>query len=33
MITGPTFEEMLHPEKIDPEIRQRALDALKNNPA
>jgi cysteine synthase A len=32
MITGPTFEEMLHPEKIDPEIRQRALDALKNNP-
>lgn len=32
MITGPTFEEMLHPEKIDPEIRAKALAALKENP-
>lgn len=32
MITGPTFEEMLHPEKIAPEIRQRALQARVNNP-
>jgi len=32
MITGPTFEEMLHPEKMDPEIRAKAIDALKNNP-
>lgn len=32
MITGPTFEEMLHPHKIDPSTRAKALDALKNNP-
>ncbi len=32
MITGPTFEEMLHPEKIAPEIRARALAALKDDP-
>lgn len=32
MITGPTFEEMLHPEKIDAKIRSRALHALKNDP-
>ncbi len=32
MITGPTFEEMLHPEKIAPDIRQRALAARKNDP-
>lgn len=32
MVTGPTFEEMLHPEKINPVVRQKALDALKNNP-
>ena len=25
MITGPTFEEMLHPQKIDPRIRAQAL--------
>ena len=30
-IYGPTFEEMLHPEKIKPEIRQRALRALKED--
>ncbi len=28
---GPTYEEMLHPEKIDPEIRQKALIAKKEN--
>jgi cysteine synthase len=32
MITGPTFEEMLHPQKIDPAIRQRALQALQDDP-
>jgi cysteine synthase len=32
MITGPTFEEMLHPDKIDPEIRADALKALKEDP-
>lgn len=32
MILGPTFDEMLHPEKIDPEIRARAIKALKENP-
>ncbi len=31
-IYGPTFEEMLHPEKIDPVIRKKALNALKNDP-
>lgn len=28
---GPTYEEMLHPEKIDPEVRQKAIKALKEN--
>jgi cysteine synthase len=32
MITGPTFEEMLHPHKIDPEIRADAIKALKDDP-
>jgi len=32
MITGPTFEEMLHPEKISPEIRERAQKARHENP-
>ena len=32
MITGPTFEEMLHPHKIDPAIRERALKARVNDP-
>ena len=27
MITGPTFEEMLHPHKIPATIRQKALAA------
>jgi cysteine synthase A len=32
MITGPTFEEMLHPHTIAPDIRQRALAAKDANP-
>lgn len=32
MITGPTFEEMLHPQKIDPRIRRDALRALRGDP-
>ena len=32
MITGPTFEEMLHPHKIAPEIRAEAVKALKDDP-
>ena len=32
MITGPTFEEMLHPYKIDPQIRKRALQACIDDP-
>lgn len=32
MITGPTFEEMLHPGKIAPEIRAKALKARIENP-
>lgn len=28
---GPTYEEMLHPETINPELRKRALGALKEN--
>jgi cysteine synthase len=32
MITGPTFAEMLHPYKIVPEIRARALRALDEAP-
>lgn len=32
MITGPTFEEMLHPNKIAPAIREKALQALKADP-
>ena len=32
MITGPTFEEMLHPETIDSDIRQQAITALKDSP-
>ncbi len=32
LITGPTFEEMLHPEKIDPAIRQQALRAREEDP-
>ncbi len=32
MIYGPTFEEMLHPERIAPEVRTRALEALEKAP-
>lgn len=32
MITGPTFEEMLHPNKIDPETRARALEMARVDP-
>ncbi|MFZ5651816.1 MAG: PLP-dependent cysteine synthase family protein [Bacillota bacterium] len=28
---GPTYEEMLHPEKMDPGVREKALKALKEN--
>ncbi|MEZ4666728.1 MAG: pyridoxal-phosphate dependent enzyme [Anaerolineae bacterium] len=32
MITGPTFEEMLHPQRISPDIRAKALEAQHSNP-
>ena len=32
MITGPTFEEMLHPQKIDPQIRAKALRMRTEDP-
>jgi cysteine synthase A len=32
LITGPTFEEMLHPEKIDPAVRKRALEMRSKDP-
>lgn len=32
LIWGPTFEEMLNPETIRPDIRKQALNALENNP-
>lgn len=32
MITGPTFEEMLHPQTIAPETRKKALDARVSDP-
>jgi cysteine synthase A len=32
LIYGPTFEEMLHPSKIKREIREKALEAAKNDP-
>lgn len=32
MITGPTFEEMLHPQKINPAIRAQAVAALDADP-
>lgn len=32
MILGPTFEEMLHPQKIDPQIREQANIARKEAP-
>ncbi|MDZ4764619.1 MAG: pyridoxal-phosphate dependent enzyme [Chloroflexota bacterium] len=32
VITGPTFEEMLHPHKIDPNVRAQALHAKRTDP-
>ena len=32
MVTGPSFEEMLHPQTIDPAIRAEALAALQADP-
>ncbi len=32
LITGPTFEEMLHPDKVDPAIRSKALRARSEDP-
>src|SRR5579859_1339826 len=32
MITGPTFEEMLHPQRIDPATRAKATAAHQNAP-
>ena len=32
MVTGPTFEEMLHPQKIDPALRADAVAALTADP-
>lgn len=32
IILGPTFEEMLHPAKIAPEVRQRALQMMARDP-
>ena len=32
MVTGPTFAEMLHPDRIDPAIRAQAAEALKADP-
>ncbi len=31
-VIGPTFEEMLHPEKIDPKIREKAIEVSKKDP-
>ncbi|MBN1936330.1 MAG: pyridoxal-phosphate dependent enzyme [Anaerolineae bacterium] len=32
LIIGPTFEEMLHPDKIDPQVRARALHMKTQDP-
>ncbi|MGB9724446.1 MAG: PLP-dependent cysteine synthase family protein [Chloroflexia bacterium] len=32
MVLGPTFEEMLHPDRIPPEIRARALELRESDP-
>ena len=32
LVTGPTFEEMLHPEKIDPKVRKAARKARDEDP-
>ena len=31
-ILGPTFDEMLHPNTIDPQVRQRAVQAMQDDP-
>lgn len=31
LVYGPTFEEMLHPERIDPNVRERALKAFQED--
>ena len=31
-ILGPTLEEMLHPETIDPAVRARALEMKEKDP-
>ena len=32
IITGPTFEEMLHPDKIEADIRSKALQMIQDDP-
>jgi len=32
LITGPTFEEMLHPGKVDPKVRKQALEMRTKDP-
>ena len=32
IVTGPTFDEMLHPEKIAPEVRELALRKMDEDP-
>lgn len=32
MITGPTFDEMLHPQRIEPSVREQALAARDTDP-
>ena len=32
LVTGPTFEEMLHPDTIDAEVRKRALEMSTKDP-
>ena len=31
-VVGPTYEEMLRPEKVDPKLRARALEMKKKDP-
>ena len=32
LVVGPTFEEMLHPSKIDPEVRAEAKRMMEEDP-
>jgi len=32
LVYGPTFEEMLHPDRVRPDVRERALRAAKDDP-